>query len=217
MDHLPSFYEEIKEFRELTGTGSIQLEQLSAAIDQFLDDQYVLTSSEPAVARREKVFRIVPDLKKESLDFRKKRVLSRMQNKPPFVLEYLSILLDSLLGENSHTFDLDVVNYHLEALLKMEHIMLTADSGLYKEISDLLEKIVPLNMNIGITAQRNLDMNQYVGGILSEWKTVELKPIEFSMPNLQESQYVTGYVSTWNRMTINPEVKHKWLITRVLS
>lgn len=142
MDHLPFFYEEIREFRELTDTGSIQLEQLSKAINQFLDNQYVLSSSESAIARREKVFRIVPDTKKESLDFRKKRVLSRMQNKPPYVLEYLRDLLDSLLGNNKHSIDLDIDNFELEVLVDVE------SAAFYKEVKRILDRIVPLNMEV---------------------------------------------------------------------
>jgi hypothetical protein len=59
--------------------------------------------------------------------------------------------------------------------------------------------------------------NLFVGGILHEWKTAELNPVTFHMPNIKGTEQAMGYVSTWQRATINTEVKHKWLITRVLS
>lgn len=140
MNELPSYYRGIKEFQELTRAQSNRLDHLDGAIQQFEDDQFILTSSEPAIYRREKEFNILPDRKKETLDFRKKRLLSRMMQKAPFTFRYMVQQLDELIGKNLYTISIDVANYWLEVLVTVE------SQSYYKEAADMLERTVPLNL-----------------------------------------------------------------------
>lgn len=212
MDELPAYYRDIREFQELTKVQSKQLGLIDEAIQQLEDDQYILTSSEPAIYRREQEFRIVPDRTVETLDFRKKRLLARKQSNPPYVIEYLKGLLDELLGEYRSRVNLDVLRFELDVQVDIEN------SLFFVEMQKMLERIVPLNIDIttAMYLERTLGMNTFVGGIINEWKRTTIHPIQFHMPSIAGEMHATGYISTWNKHTINPEVKHKWLITRVL-
>lgn len=141
LNHLPSVYGNIKEFQELSQSQANELDLLDVAILQVENDQFILTSSEPAIYRREKELKIIPDKTVESLDFRKKRVLSRMQSNPPYTKRYLKVLLDDLLGENKHVINIDALLFDLEVLVNVE------SASFYKEVVKMLERIVPLNMS----------------------------------------------------------------------
>jgi phage tail P2-like protein len=67
-----------------------------------------------------------------------------------------------------------------------------------------------------ITVIRDNNMELYVGGIVQEWKQVNLEHPVFKMPDLIDNQHCGGFVSYWNRYEIYMEVNHEWLTTRVL-
>lgn len=142
LEHLPVLYQDIKEFRELSKTVSIEYDNLDVAFEQVENDQFVLSSSEPAILRREKDFDIVPDKSIETLSFRKRRVLTRMQENPPYTDEYLKELLDSLLGANMSQLEMD------KMLLEMEVLVHVESASFYLEVQKILERIVPLNVSI---------------------------------------------------------------------
>lgn len=142
LEALPVFYQGIREFNVLSTEQADQLDKLQAAFAQIENDQFILTSSESAIARREKDFRIIPDRRTETLDFRKRRLLARMRSRAPYTLRYLRQLLDSLLGSGKHSIDLDVLLFDLEVLVNVE------SSSFYNEVVKLLERVVPLNMTL---------------------------------------------------------------------
>lgn len=142
LDHLPALYRDIKEFRELSKTTTAEYDKLDAEFQRVENDQFVMTSSEPAVERREKDFDIVPDKSVESLPFRKRRLLTRMQDNPPYVDEYLKELLDSLLGANMTQLEMDKLRLELEVLVHVE------SASFYLEVLRTVERIVPLNVDI---------------------------------------------------------------------
>ncbi|MEK4712230.1 putative phage tail protein [Sporosarcina sp. FSL K6-5500] len=163
MDELPAYYRDIKEFQELTRVQSKQLDSLDGAIQQFEDDQFILTSSEPAIYRREKEFNILPDRTTETLDFRKRRLLGRMMQKAPFTFRYMVQQLDELVGKNQYIISIDVTNYWLEVLVTVE------SQSYYKEAAELLERTVPLNLILET-------------GILVDQTKVVLRAKEYTFP-----------------------------------
>lgn len=142
LDHLPAYYREIKEFRELSRTTSKEYDNLDQAFQQIENDQFVMTSSEPAIERREKDFDIIPDKSVETLSFRKRRLITRMQDNPPYVDEYLKELLDSLLGANMTQLEMDKLKLEMEVLVHVE------SASFYLEVQRIVERIVPLNVDI---------------------------------------------------------------------
>lgn len=142
LEHLPAFYRDIKEFRELSKTVSEEYDAIDSAFEQVENDQFIITSSEPAIYRREKDFGIVPDIHVETLSFRKRRLITRMQDNPPYVDEYLKELLDSLLGANMTQLEMDKLRLEMEVLVHVE------SASFYSEVQRILERIVPLNVDI---------------------------------------------------------------------
>src|SRR5690625_3683538 len=98
LKYLPEIYREIEDYIDISIAESPEFDQMDDAIQQSFDDQYVLTSDESAIRRREKMLGIQADPTTESLQFRKRRILNRYQTKPPFTIRYLQHQLDNLVG-----------------------------------------------------------------------------------------------------------------------
>ena len=142
LSQLPAYYENIKDFRELSKTVTKSLNDIDEHLLQLRNDQYIISSSKEAIKRREKDFSILADEKNETLGFRKKRLLTRMRSNPPYVLEYLKNMLDSLLGEKKHSIELDKLLFEMEVLVNVD------SASFYLEVEKLLERIVPLNIQL---------------------------------------------------------------------
>lgn len=142
LNELPHYYSTIREFKELSQIVAQDWEKIDQALELVTQEQFIMTSSEAGIARRELEFGIVADPVNEPLRFRKLRLLSYIQSNPPFTLEYLKNMLDSLLGENNHEIFLDV------DIFEMELSVYSPEAIYYKEVERLAERIVPLNIDL---------------------------------------------------------------------
>ncbi|MEK5487903.1 putative phage tail protein [Lysinibacillus sp. FSL M8-0355] len=145
LEELPSYYQDIREFREMSNTVTVNWNQIDEALFSVENDQFILTSCEAAIAIREKDFGIRADPKNETLKFRKLRLLSRMQESAPYVLEYLAKTLTGLLGENNHKILLDINKFDMEVAIETEQTIF------YNEVVNIVERIVPLNIDLMTT------------------------------------------------------------------
>jgi len=138
--YLPVFYREIKDFTELAAAEDAELTLASAAVDQLFDDQFVLTSSIQALKRRESMLGIAADPAKESVEFRRRRILNRYQTKPPFTGRYVQQLLDTLVGPGMTVVKVDVQQFLLTVTASIEN------ANVFREVVHLVETIKPVNL-----------------------------------------------------------------------
>lgn len=139
--HLPDFYREILEFNELGLTESIELNQVETALDRIYNDQYVLTSSESAITRRERMLGIQADPSAETLENRKIRILNRYQTKPPFTKRYLQQQLDKLLGVARSNVTVNPYDFILTVTTSID------DAFLFREMEYTINTVKPANMS----------------------------------------------------------------------
>lgn len=140
MSYWPSLYREAKDFVELAATEDAELQTVEEAIDQLLDDQFVMSSSEEAIKRRERMLGIRANPAMESLEFRRKRIVNRYSTKPPFTIRYLQRLLDQLAGTGRAVAQVDVPNFILRVT------MAVSDADLFREIEHTIKVVKPANL-----------------------------------------------------------------------
>ncbi|MBW7454664.1 putative phage tail protein [Paenibacillus sepulcri] len=140
MDYLPEFYHDIVDFAEWTGTEEVEMVSAAQAVQQLFDDQFVMTSQEQAIKRREKILGIQADPLTESLDFRKKRIINRYSTKPPFTIRYLQERLDFLVGTGHTIASVDPLHFILTVTAKIE------EASLFKEVEYTVKAIKPANI-----------------------------------------------------------------------
>jgi Uncharacterized protein conserved in bacteria (DUF2313). len=141
MTFLPTFYRDIAEFVELTGTEDAELAALEKAVNRLFDDQFVLTSSEEAVRRRERMLEIVADPTAETLNFRRTRIINRYTTKPPFTERYLQQKLDFIAGVPGLVLvEVDPVSYVLGISVGVEN------AAVLREIEYTVNLLRPANL-----------------------------------------------------------------------
>lgn len=140
LESLPTYYHDIIDFVELTDTEEVEVISAEGAVQRLFDDEFVMTSNEQGVKRREKMLGIQADPKTESLEFRKKRIINRYSTKPPFTIRYLQQRLDFLVGPGRAITSVDVENFILTVTANID------DAAVFREVEHTIKSTKPANM-----------------------------------------------------------------------
>jgi len=140
LSYLPEELYDVREFEEIANASEPECDLLANAVQQLLDDQFVETSSESGIARREKMLGIQADKRVESLEFRRQRIINRLSTKPPFTERFLQQRLDQLVGPGVAKVVVDVQNFHLYVTAKID------DAPVFKEVVHTVQQVKPANM-----------------------------------------------------------------------
>ncbi|WP_068773463.1 putative phage tail protein [Paenibacillus sp. FJAT-26967] len=138
--YLPQQYRDILEFQKLTAAEDPEFDRLHKAVEQALDDKFVLTASESSIRRWEAQLTIRADTSAETLEFRRKRIINRLSTKPPFTERYLQERLDYLLGPGKAIVSIDVQAAILKITAKL------TDAPLFKELAYTIRNVKPANL-----------------------------------------------------------------------
>jgi len=151
-EYWPSFYEGIKDFVELAQTEDAELALTRDAIDQLFDDQFVMTSGLDGIKRREKMLGIQADPARETLDFRRRRIVNRYSTKPPFTIRYLQKQLDRLVGPGMTIVSVDEQQFILTVTANIEN------ASVFREVISTVETVKPANL----IYQQNTSLNNAI-------------------------------------------------------
>lgn len=153
LEYLPEVLREIDDFKALTDAEIPEMDNLSSAIQKYIDDQFVMTASVDGIRRREKMLRIQADPANEPLDFRRKRIINRQSTKPPFTIRWLQEQLDRLIGPGMAVVSQDVDQFILYVTTNIEN------ANLFKEVQHTVQTVKPANM----VYQQNTSLNHRIG------------------------------------------------------
>lgn len=170
LSYLPEFIKEFREFQRLAEAENPELLFVWENLENVLKDQFVTTSTENGVKRWENILKIIPK-GSETLDERKFRLLTRLNEKLPFTHKILDRQLASLCGEEGYI--LEVLNEEFTVVVKVE---LIAKSNL-EDIRRLLERILPANMifELSLLYNTHLRLNRFTNARLSEYTYEQLR------------------------------------------
>ena len=120
------------------------------AVDSAFNDQFVNSATLNGVQRWEAILNIRPR-GTDSLDTRKFRIISRLNEQLPYSLPALKNMLQTLCGEDGYSVEVQNDTYTL-----IVKIALVAKEN-FDDVDILLNKVVPANMVIDLS----LKYNQY--------------------------------------------------------
>ncbi len=148
MDYLPRFLQEIREFQAITGTEQPEFANLWEDLDDVLGDQFIGTATENGLSRWETMLGIKP-MASDSLEDRKFRVLTRVNEQLPYTITGLKRQLETLCG---------IGNY--EAVLNSGAYTLSVKVGLaakknYDDVDAMVNRMVPANLIVDISLKYN--------------------------------------------------------------
>ena len=113
--------------------------QAENARNGFLD-LFPITATEHGVGRWESIVGVLADPTTETLEFRRARILARLQSTLPFTEKMLQTIMDNVMGAGHWSYELDYHNYRLDIT------SLRPGRSWQEEMNLTLQRILPANL-----------------------------------------------------------------------
>lgn len=139
INYLPHYMQEYMEIKEIMKAEQPEIDALWSSVENAFADQYILDASEYGVMRWESMLEISPK-DTDTLDERKFRILTRLNQELPYTLTKLKETLTALCGADGFSINLIAAQYHIEIKLAIGH------HNNYQEVVSLLDKMIPANL-----------------------------------------------------------------------
>jgi len=170
LSYLPPILHEIREIVEIANVENSSLESVWQAIEDALNNQFILTANKEGLARYEKML----DLKvpaTDSVETRRFRLLTRFNEQPPYTNKVTKKLLDTLLGEGHYDYIRDAANKTLTVKLEL------TVKGQFDAVVAMLERVTPQNMVLTIEIRYNTHqkLSQFTHSQLSAYTHKQLR------------------------------------------
>lgn len=148
LGYLPQIFKQVEEIQAIAHVETPILEGLWQAIEDILNDQFIVTATDSGLSRQEKMLKLnVPAT--DTIETRRFRLLSRYQEQAPYTNKVLKQLLDSLLGEGKYYYERNVAEKWLTVKLEL------TVKGQFEAVELMLERITPQNMILKVELRYN--------------------------------------------------------------
>ena len=137
--YLPSLYRENKEIEGLMNAEQPIYDEAETDTKFAFSRQFVVTADEKGVEQYEKILGIMPTAT-DSLEFRKRRVITRLSTTPPYTLNYLKQQLTTIFGAGNFNAGVDYGKRELYVDSFINNI------SLFFELETFIAKVKPANM-----------------------------------------------------------------------
>ncbi|GAA0124778.1 DUF2313 domain-containing protein [Clostridium sp. CTA-19] len=157
IDFLPSKIANIAEFKEIMNAEDIEFDSIESMHLKILKENFIDTATDYGISKRESLYKIKPDKKNESLDFRKLRLKNRKMDKMPITHRALEQKLETLFGEDNYKVEVQNDDYLVKVFIN------TFDWNAFNEITDNFRNIIPCNMILKSSLVQKIKSNIYFG------------------------------------------------------
>jgi hypothetical protein len=171
IEYLPGVLQDVREYKALMFAEQPEIPRLFIEIQRALDNQFVETSDEYGIKRREEILKIVP-LGTDELDTRRARVLLALGLKLPYTLRWLENWLGELCGEGN--YGLYVADYDID--LDLSYDTVPEPEKITADVVRTLLAVKPANMTLSCNALRRSDAELLIGGTSKYALTVDVYP-----------------------------------------
>lgn len=143
INHVPFFMKEVKEFKSIVKAENPEFDLLQDTRIDMMNNQFILSSTEYGVKRWEKLLNITPS-QNDTLDKRKKMILTLMNNNTPYTIRNLKKILSNICEEDDLIIKYDNETFTLT-------IQFFSDLyGKLEQIQNLLNEIIPANLIVNL-------------------------------------------------------------------
>lgn len=141
LGQLPQYFRPILEFQEILKAHGYGLDQMNSILAHLQSNFYISTCDEPTIAYYEKLLGIRGRFG-DTLDFRRERVIQKLNTVVPFSIGFLKDRLTELYGIDGYTMNINPMESTL-------NIKVTSDRyGAIDLLYDLLWDVVPAHIKI---------------------------------------------------------------------
>lgn len=142
--YLLPFMQEYKEMQEIMNAEQPEIDLLWGTTEGVFADQFILDATENGVSRWESMLGISPK-GTDTLDERKFRILSKLNQELPYTLRKLEQVLATLCGSDGYSIKLNAAKYEIEIELGL------GNHNNYEEVERTLKAMIPANLTQVVT------------------------------------------------------------------
>lgn len=141
ISYLPQYIQDYREIKQILNSEDPEILTLNVEIDQFKNNQFILSCNETGIKEFEDLLKISPS-PDDTLEARISRVLARWNDSIPYTYRGLIEKLDTLCGSGNYIIFPKFNDYELELTV---HLPL---SGQVDELEYLLSYMIPANIAV---------------------------------------------------------------------
>lgn len=200
IDFLPSKIANIAEFKEIMNAEDIEFDSIESMQLKILKENFIDTATDYGISKRESLYKIKPDKKNESLDFRKLRLKNRKMDKMPITHRALEQKLETLFGEDNYRVEVQNDDYLVKVFIN------TFDWNAFNEITDNFRNIIPCNMILKSSLVQKIKSNIYFGACTTIGEELTVYP--WSPKNIESKgtvKFALGSNTGVENITIYPK------------
>lgn len=177
LSYQSNIIQQIREFKVLSKVENPKLECVWHAVEDAIDDQFATSLTDNGCKRWESIMEInAKDT--DDLDFRRFRILSKLNEQLPYTYRMLELQLRTLCGDDGYTMVLNNNEYTL-----VVKIALTSKNK-YSDVEFTLRKFVPANIVIDVSLMYNTH------GVLADFNHEQLA--DYTYYELREEVIANG-------------------------
>lgn len=170
IEYMPLFLQDVREFQEIFKVEDKEIDSLKEQIENMLKEIIVTTAEGYGLDRYEKIYNIQNTT--TDLETRRFNILSKINNRLPYSINWLINKLNNTVGPENYTLDVDHNNYSV----KIEIMALFQDIAILLN-KDLREQL-PANLIITITLYQTEECkNKYYAGIVHTGEYIEIRQV----------------------------------------
>lgn len=136
----PDWYEDIKEFDVLFDVEDKLIQETNENINKVKQNQWIQTADEQTIYVHEQLLGILVNPETEDLEFRKQRILNRLQSTPPFTVSYLQDHLNRIFGKENYLLIINYDDYQMVLETAAEN------ANWFLEAQTIIHKVKPANI-----------------------------------------------------------------------
>lgn len=169
-NYLPYVVRDYAEFQGITGAEQPEFETAWAAADDLLANQFIKTAGNLGLSRWEKILGITPK-GTDTLDDRRFRIFTRINEELPYTLPQLRNILEILCGSKNYAVEVMEGTYELIVKIGIE-----AKSN-FNDVASLLDRVIPQNMIVNLLQLYNTweQLQKYTWGEKAVFTWKELR------------------------------------------
>lgn len=143
INYLPYVVRDFIEYQGITESEQPEFEQAWDSTEDLLDNQFILTAGNMGLSRWEKILGITPK-GTDTLEDRRFRILTRINEELPYTLPQLRNILETLCGAGNYSAEVPEGTYQL-----IVKIGLAAKNN-FSDVEALLNRVVPQNLIVNL-------------------------------------------------------------------
>lgn len=160
IDYMPQYLKDVREFQEIFKSEDNQLNCMNTLITQMLTEVIVNSADSYGLERYEKIYNISNISK--NIEERRFNILSKMNDRLPFTLNWLRNKLENLVGKNNYRIKVQYDEYSItiDVAMIFEDIANTLNISLREQL--------PANLKITVNLFQTEKADVFFGAIMRQ-------------------------------------------------